>query len=119
MSAEPQDEVLSADDLQRIRRSVETEQDLVSVLKLVMPSFSEDEIGELAHDLADFWELAVKHHQRIQRILKMTGPDDRRQLGAMLADLFYADVDIELRYHLESMRKRFPKLIERLEADGQ
>lgn len=116
MSTEPQDEILSADDRERIKRSVETEQALVGVLNAVMTGASEDEVGDLAHDLADMWELAVKHHQRVQAILKMTGPADRRQLAALLADLFYADVDIELRFHLDSMRKRFPRLIEKLES---
>jgi len=116
MSTEPQDEVLSGDDRERIKRSVETEQALVEVLTSVMTNASDDEIGDLAHDLADFWELAVKHHQRVQQILKMSGPEDRRQLAALLADLYYADVGIELRFHLESMRKRFPKLIEKLES---
>ena len=117
MSTEPQDEVLSPEDRERIRRSVEVEQQLVVALRSVMPGASEDEVGNLAHDLADFWELAVKHHQRVQQILKMTSPEDRHRLGDLLADLFYADVDIELRYHLEMMRKTFPKLIEKLESD--
>ena len=116
MSAEPQDEILSADDRERIKRSVETEQALVEVLNAVMSGATEDEVGDLAHDLADLWELAVKHHQRIQQIPKMTGPGDRQQLAALMADLYYADVDIELRFHLDSMRKRFPRLIEKLES---
>jgi len=110
------DTVLSAEDRDRIRRSVETEQSLVEVLQRVMPEANEDEIGELAHDLADFWELALKHQQRITEILKMQGTESRKRLADLLSDLFYGDVEIELKYHVESVNKTFPKLIRKLES---
>ena len=117
MSCEDQDALtLRAEEHERIRRSVETERGLFETLRKVMPDASDDEVGDAAHDLADLWELCVKHQQRVEAILQMTGGEHRQALADMLNDLFYCDVDIELRYHLESMRKVLPKLIEKLEA---
>jgi hypothetical protein len=107
---------LRPEENERIRRSVETERALFETLRKVMPDASDDEVGDAAHDLADLWELSVKHQQRVDAILRMTGSEHRRALADLLNDLFYCDVDIELRYHLESMRKVLPKLIEKLEA---
>ena len=117
MSSDEQgDFALRADEHERIRRSVETERALFDALRKVMPDASDDEVGDAAHDLADLWELGVKHQQRVDAILRMTGSEHRRALADLLNDLFYCDVDIELRYHLDSMRKVLPKLIEKLEA---
>jgi len=117
VSSKDQDALtLRAEEHERIRRSVETERALFETLRKVMPDASDDEIGNAAHDLADLWELAVKHLQRVDAILQMTGGEHRQALADLLNDLFYCDVDIELRYHLESMRKVLPKLIEKLEA---
>jgi hypothetical protein len=107
---------LRAEEHERIRRSVETERALFATLRKVMPDASDDEVGDAAHDLADLWELSVKHQQRVDAILQMTGGEHRQALADQLNDLFYCDVDIELRYHLESMRRVLPKLIEKLEA---
>ena len=52
----------------------------------------------------------------LDAILQMTGSEHRQALADLLNDLFYCDVDIELRFHLDSMRKVLPKLIEKLEA---
>jgi hypothetical protein len=107
---------LRAEEHERIRRSVETERALFTTLRKVMPDATDDEVGDAAHDLADLWELAVKHQQRVDAILQMTGAEHRQALADLLNDLLYCDVDIELRFHLESMRKVLPKLIEKLEA---
>jgi hypothetical protein len=116
MSLDDQKFALGAEEHERIRRSVEIEREVFAVLRKVMPDASDDEVGDAAHDLADLWELALKHQQRVETLLKLTGADDRQKLADLLTDLFYCDVDIELRYHLESMKKVLPKLIEKLES---
>ena len=117
MSSRDQDAfTLRPEEHERIRRSVETERALFETFRKVMPDASDDEVGDAAHDLADLWELSIKHQQRVDAILQMTGAENRQALADLLNDLFYCDVDIELRYHLESMKKVLPKLIEKLEA---
>ena len=115
MSNEVSDGGLSEEDRKRVAEIAKLMNELVIVLKAVMPEASGDEVGTLAHNLADYWDICRHQHDRVSKILTMRGPGDRKVLADELADLIYGDIDGELPYHLESMRETLPKIIERLE----
>jgi len=115
MSKEASSGGLSEEDRKRVAEIAGLINELVTVLKAVMPEASGDEVGTLAHNLADYWDIFRRHHDRVSKILTMRGAADRKVLADELADLIYGDIDGELPYHLESMRETIPKIIERLE----
>jgi hypothetical protein len=105
---------LTPEEHKRVAEIAEKMHSLGDVIKKVAPDLGDEECGTLSHNLADLWDIARKHCERVDAILKLKGPDDRKKLGELLDDLFYGDIEGELPYHLESMRETLPAIIERL-----
>lgn len=103
---------LSSADRDRVQKSADLMVKLEKALSSIMPAANEDEIGSLSHDLADLWSLAQQHTARIERILRLP-VDSRSELDELLSDLLYGDIT-ELEYHLESLKKSLPGIIENL-----
>jgi len=81
-----------------------------------MPEASQDFLAGIAVDLADFWEIGEAHRVRLTTMLKLHGQRDRKRLAKLLTELYYRDVNAHLSYHVKSMGKTLPKVIERLES---
>ena len=110
------DNQLSEEDRKRTAETVQKIERLAVILKSVMPEASDDEIGTTAHDIADYWELSVRHQERMEQLLQLEGRGDRQKLADLLGDLVYGDV-MELKYHSESMETTLPRVITRLESE--
>ena len=107
---------LSDADLKRAHETVQKMNKLTVILKSVMPEVSDGEIGVVAHDIADYWELSVRHQERMNALLQLDGLKDRQKLADLLTDLIYGD-GVELKYHTESMDATLPRVIKRLESE--
>ena len=94
-------------------QSVEKIVALSQVLKKVMPTAGEDLIATVAHDISDVWKIAENHRARVEKILKMQSVADQDELSELFEDLCYGDAR-ELMYHIESMEKTLPGIIETL-----
>ncbi|MFY9559948.1 MAG: hypothetical protein WAQ52_06925 [Terriglobales bacterium] len=107
---------LSSEDRERIRKSAQLKVKLEKVLEAVIPSATDDEVDSLSHDLTDLWDLAQQHNEKIAEVLLLGGPEHQQKLDEILSDLLYGDVT-ELEYHIESLKKTLPKIIERLSSE--
>jgi hypothetical protein len=107
---------LSNADRDRIRKSAQIKVRLEAVLQSIIPEVAEDEVDSLSHDLADLWDIGQQHAKRIDRVVQLKGLDGRRELDEILSDLLYGDIT-ELEYHIESLKKTLPKIIERLTSE--
>ncbi len=84
-------------------------------LTAALPRSSPDLVSQVSVDLADFWEIGEQLRHAIRKILAMRFPRDTKRLERVLTRLYYTDLLAHLPYHVSSLKRRVPKVLDEIE----
>src|SRR5579859_1321423 len=96
----------------RIRKYKVTYGRLKKALSAASPNSKGDLISGIAVDLADFWEIAGEHQQRVRELAKMRFPKDQERFIDMLYEF-----EIRLLMHAQWHVKRLKPRLTRIKRD--